>query len=221
MLTLQVEKRTILGKTARRMTREVLSAVLYGKKQESTSIQVPRAAFKKILKEAGESTVVTLTGMDKDLEVLIHEVDFDPIKGEPRHADFYVLEKGQKVKVNVPLHFEGVSNAVKNMGGILIKVMHEIEVEAEPQNLPHAIVVDIEKLGDFNSQIHVRDISFPNGVVSAENPESVVAAIAEPREEKEEDTAPVDLTAIEVAKKGKKDEEGGATDEGEQPADKK
>lgn len=217
MLTLTIEKRNTLGKANKQLPKDVMPAVLYGHKEESTPIAISRSSFKKILRDAGESSVVVLKGDGKELEALIHEVDFDPIKGEPRHADFYILEKGKKVSVSVPIHFEGVAPAVKNLGGILIKVLHELEVEALPKDLPHSIVVTLEKLENFNSQILVKDIAFPEGVISMEEPNEVVAAIAEPKEEKEEEVVPVDLSAIEVEKKGKKEEEG-APAEGATPA---
>lgn len=221
MQTLVMENRKILGKTSKLLPREVLPAVYYGPKEASTPITVSKSAFKKVLREAGESSVITLKGEGKEIEALIHEVDFDPIKGEPRHADFYVIEKGKKVEVSVPIHFEGVSPAVKDLGGILIKVLHEIEIEAMPRDLPQSITVNIESLIDFTSQIHMKDIALPSGVVSLEDPNEVVALVSAPKEEKEEEAAPIDLSTIEVEKKGKKEEEGAEASGGDTTTDKK
>jgi large subunit ribosomal protein L25 len=52
------------------------------------------------------------------LEALIHDVDIDPITNEPRHADFYIFEKGHKVEIGIPLEFIGISPAVKDFGGV-------------------------------------------------------------------------------------------------------
>lgn len=209
--SLAIEPRTTLGKTATRLPGDKMAAVYYGRKEKATPIVVSKSAFKKVFKIAGESSVVVLEGDGKKIEALIHEVDFDPIKGEPRHADFYVLEKGRKVQVEVPLHFEGESPAVKNFGGILVKVMHEIEVEAEAKDLPHSVIVDISALTDLDSQITVGDLKMPVGVIATEDPTEVVAAVSVAKEEKE--VAPVDLSAIEVEKKGKKEEEEGGGEE--------
>ncbi len=215
MFTLKVEKRAKLGKASQKLGSDVMPAVYYGHKEASTPIAVSKSAFKKLWKNAGESSVVVLTDGEREIESLIHEVDFDPIKGEPRHADFYVLEKGKKVRVPVAIHFEGVSPAVKDLGGVLVKVLHEIEIEADPRNLPHHIVVDISLLTTFESQILVKDVVFPNGVSPIAKDEEVVAAISKPHEEKV-DEVPVDLSAIEVEKKGKKEEEGEAGASGEE-----
>jgi ribosomal protein L25, Ctc-form len=184
-----------------------IPAVFYGKKEASTPISIAKIDFLKAWQAAGESTVVTLETPNGDVESLIHDVDLDPVTGSPRHADFYVFEKGHKVKIDIPLEFVGVSSAVKDLGGILVKVMHEVKVEAMPKDLPHNIEIDISSLVGFESQILAKDISIPSGVTLLENPEEVVALVSQPREEKEEESAPIDLSAIEVEKKGKEDTE--------------
>lgn len=204
--SLNFESRSILGKTSKRLPEDKMAAVYYGRKEKATPIIVSKVAFKKLFRDAGESSVVILEGDGKKIEALIHEVDLDPVKYEPRHADFYVLEKGRKVQVEVPLHFEGESGAVKNLGGILVKVMHEIEVEAEAKDLPHAISVDLSLLTNLDSQITIGDLKMPVGVSVKDASEEVVAAVTVPKEEKETEVA-VDLSAIEVEKKGKKEEE--------------
>lgn len=184
-----------------------LPAVFYGKKEASTPISVSKIDFLKAWKEAGESTVINLETPNGVVESLIHDVDFDPVTGNPRHADFYVFEKGHKVKIDIQLEFVGVSPAVKDLGGVLVKVMHEVKVEAMPKDLPHNIEVDISSLISFDSQILAKDLNLPNGVELIENGEEVVALVSAPREEKEEESKPIDLSAIEVEKKGKEETE--------------
>jgi large subunit ribosomal protein L25 len=89
----------------------------------------------------------------------------------------------------------------------LVKVLHDIEIEATPKDLPHRVEIDISSLASFGSQVFARDIKLPSGVELLENADEVVASVYEPKEEKIEE-APVDLSAIEVEKKGKKEEEG-------------
>lgn len=209
MVTLKAELRDKSQKSADIRKRGFIPAVFYGKKEASTSISVPMVDFLKVWKEAGESSVVSLVTPEGNIESLIHDVDFDPVSGKPRHADFYVFEKGHKVAVEVPLEFEGVSPAIKDLGGVLVKVLHVLKIEAMPKDLPHNITIDISSLIDFQSQILANQINLPSGVELMENPEEVVALVSAPREEKEEEAAPVDLSEIEVEKKGKKDEEEG------------
>lgn len=187
-----------------------IPAVYYGKKTESTPISLSRNDFISAWHKEGESGVVTIKTAKGTVDALIKDVDLDPISDIVRHVDFYVFEKGKKIEVDVPLEFIGVSPAVKDLSGNLVKALHEIKISADPTNIPHEISVDISTLVDFDSKIVASDLKLPSGVTLVENPEEVVAAIARPREEKEEDSAPVDLSSIEVEKKGKKEEEGAA-----------
>jgi large subunit ribosomal protein L25 len=185
-----------------------MPAVFYGKKNAPTPITIAQKDFMKIWKVAGESGVVSIKTDKGSVDTLIKEVSFNPVTDLPVHADFYVFEKGKKIELDVPLEFIGVSPAVKDLGASLVKVLHEIKISADPQHIPHDIKVDISTLIDFDSQILAGDLSLPTGVDLIELPTEVVAATARPREEKEEETAPVDLSTIEVEKKGKKEEEG-------------
>src|SRR5579872_1869532 len=136
MLSLKAEIRDQKSKPEAIRKAGKIPAVFYGKKEKSTPIVIKQTDFMKAWKEAGESTVVALETPEGVKESLIHEIDFDPISGSPRHADFYVFEKGHKVKVDVPIEFVGVSPAVKDMGGALVKVLHALKIEAMPKDLP-------------------------------------------------------------------------------------
>ncbi|MDP2642167.1 MAG: 50S ribosomal protein L25 [bacterium] len=207
MLTLKAEIRDIKVKPEVIRKTGQIPAVFYGKKEASTPISIPKVDFLKVWKEAGESSVVTLETSEGKKESLIQDVDTDPVTGAPRHADFYIFEKGHKVEVELPLEFIGVSPAVKDLGGMFVKVLHELKVEAMPKDLPHNITVDISPLANFGDQITAKDISLPTGVELKENPEEVIALVSAPREEKEEEAAPIDLSQIEVEKKGKEETE--------------
>jgi large subunit ribosomal protein L25 len=209
MLSLTVEKRESAQKLEAIRASGKMPAVFYGPKEASTSVSVDAKEFGKIWKKAGESSVIILKD-DKgnEHESLIHEVDVHPLTGEPRHADFYVIEKGKKVEVSVPLVFAGVAPAVKDKGGILVKVHRQIEIEAAPRDLPHDISVDISTLVEFSDVVKAKDLVLPKGVELKINPEEVIASIAEAKEEVEEAPAAIDMSAIEVEKKGKADEAG-------------
>lgn len=184
-----------------------IKAVVYGPKFPSTSITVDAKEFTKLFKVAGESSIITLKGLDTDQDVLIHEVQTNVVKGTIIHADLYVVQKGQKITVHVPLVFTGVSSAVKSLGANLVKVLHEVEVEADAKHLPHEISVDISALANLDDQILVSDIPAMSGVEILTAGTEVVAIAAKHVEESEE-PAVLDMSAIEISeKKGKKDEE--------------
>ena len=222
MLTLNVEKRDMKQNREVMRQKGLIPAVFYGPKEETTPVTMSLADFKKVWKKAGESSVIILKEGSDEHESLIHDIDIHPLTGEPRHADFYVIEKGKKVTVHVPLIYVGVSPAVKDKGGILVKVQREVEIEAAPRDLPHELSVDISKLVEFSDVVHAKDITLPAGVELKMDPEEVVTSIAEPKEETEEAPTAIDMSAIEVEAKGKEVKEGeeGATPAAEK-ADKK
>lgn len=205
MLTLSVEKRVKAGANAPALRRAgSIPAVVYGAHHASTPITIEARAFQKVLREAGEATIVSLAGLGEPLPTLIHEVDLDPLTSLPRHVDFYAVTKGEKVEVAIPLVFIGESPAVE-AGANLVKVLYEIEVEADPMSLPHDIKVDLSVLAAINDRICAKDLVLPAGVALITEPEDVVALVQEVIEEKEEVVAPADISAIEVEKKGKED----------------
>lgn len=206
-MELVVTKRDIKQNLGTLRKQGVLPAVVYGRSEESTPISVNRKDFEKVFRQAGESSVITLTGLGEAKDALIHEVAVHAVSGVPLHADFYAIQKGQTVTVSVPLEFAGVSPAVKDLGGILVKVMYEIEMEVLPKDLPHSIHVDISTLATLDDQIKIADLALPASAVLTLDPDEVVAMISVAKEE-EEESAPMDLSAIETSvERGKKESE--------------
>jgi large subunit ribosomal protein L25 len=205
--TLTATTREATGKAARGLlTQGIMPAVVYGPKMPAETISIPLADFQKLLRDEGESTVVEIAGLGKNIQALVQDIYRDPVTHLPHHADFYAIEKGAKVEVAVPLSFVGESPAVK-LGASLVKVMHELPVEADPSKLPHELEVDLAALEAIGDQIHVKDIKLPAGVVATADGEEVVAIAQEPAPEEPTETAAPDMESIEVEKKGKDEEE--------------
>jgi len=207
MITLKTQARETSSLKSQREA-GMVPAVMYGAKEDTTPISVSGKEFGKALKEAGESTVITLDTPKGKKSALIHDVQFDPIKSTPLHADFYIIEEGKEVEVDTPLEFVGVSPAVKELGGTLVKVLHELSIKGMPAKLPHSIEVDISALVDIESHISAKDITLPEGITLMNSADEIIASISVAKEEAEEPTEEADISSIEVEKKGKKEEEG-------------
>lgn len=209
MSILVAQKRDIFGKKLQAGRQAgSLPAVAYGAKSEAKNLLIDAKEFKKIYRVAGESTLINIKIGDESLDALIHQVSFHPVSGEPIHVDFYLVDKNKVVTVAVPLEFVGISPAVKQLGGVLVKVLHELEVEAPAKDLPHNLEVDLSKLETLDSKICVADIILPKNVTATADPEEIVASVGEAGEEVVETISePADLSKIEVEKKGKKEEE--------------
>lgn len=207
MFNLKGEIREPKIKLAGMRAQGFIPGVYYGHKEKATPCAFPLGDFKKIWKEAGESSIVVLEMPKGKINALIQEVQIDPVRGMPTHVDFYVIEKGHEVEIDLPIEFTGVSEAVKSLGGILVKVLHEVKIKALPENLPHKAVVDISSLATLDDRIIAKDIVFGKGVTLITDGDDVVALVSVAKEEVIEEAVPVDLSTIEVEKKGKKEEE--------------
>ncbi len=187
-----------------------IPGIIYGSGSTSQMITLSAKEFDKVFKGAGESTTVSVSAGGKKFDALIHEVQFDAVTYKPIHVDFLAVDTSKPITVSVPIEFTGVSPAVKAGLGTLVKVMHELQISALPKDLPHSVSVDVSSLETLDGHISVADIKLPAGVTAIAKETDIVASVAAQKEEKEE--APIDLSAIEVEKKGKKEEEAPSTE---------
>lgn len=210
-IELGAQIRTSVGGGLNKLRNEgYIPAVLYGKGQEPLSLQVSEKDFNKALKEAGESTLVYVNVDGKAYPTIINDVAKDPLTDGILHADFYKVRLDEKIKTNVPVIFIGEAAAVKDLGGVFVRNVNELEVEALPQDLPHEISIDISSLKKFGDQILVKDINLGAAVKIEADPEAIVATVQEPISEEELKASLEAPTAgvedVEVIKKEKEEE---------------
>lgn len=209
-VTLNVAKREAKKKAKALRSAGMLPGIVYGPKQEPVALEIQKKEFDKVFAEAGESAVIELAGLGAPMQVLVKDVDFSPTRGGIQHVDFYAIEKGKEITATIPLHFIGESPAVKE-GGVINRVLHEVEVTCMPANLPPHIDVDLSTLAAIGDQMHVSDLTVARGVTIETGAEEIVVLVGEPAaEEPETVTEAVDMAAIEVEKKGKGEESAAA-----------
>ncbi len=178
-IKLEVTKRD--GSAASVRAAGKVPAIVYGPKQEPIAIAVDKIVFTKTLEEAGESTIINLVGLPEDIEVLIHDVAFNPERGGVEHADFYAIERGKELTTHVALEFVGEAPVSKS-GATITKNLHEVEVTCRPSVLPSHIDVDISSLVDAESHIAVKDLIVPAGVTIENDPELMVVTVSAARD---------------------------------------
>jgi len=178
----------------------LIPAVFYGHKEKATSVAVDLGAFEKVFRAAGETTIITLKGVDGDKESLVRDVQRDPVTNRPLHADFYVLEKGKKITISIPLEFVGASPAEK-AGYIVVKALHELEIEVAPAELPQHLEVDISKMANVGDHMTAADVKLPPSGVLKTDAEEIVVSVTTFEEEKEQQApAPAAVTPETPAK---------------------
>jgi large subunit ribosomal protein L25 len=196
----------------------LIPAVTYGKKSEPQSLWINALDFSRLIKKSGESVIIDLSiGEKSGYNVLIHEMQQNPLTGNISHIDFYQVKMDEKIETEVELVFVGESPAVKEAGGVLVKSLDKIEISCLPADLPSSIEVDIANIKTFEDHIYIKDLKIPKGVEVKDDPETVVALVTPPRSEEElselEEKVVEDVTKVEGVVK-----EEPATEEAEKPA---
>lgn len=201
---LKAEKREVNSRSAKPVYRlGQIPAEVYGHNIENTHVAVDAIEFEKVLRKAGESTIIELVmpeGGSKN--VLIQDVQNHYLSSKPIHVDFFAVNMTEKLTATVQIEFVGESDAVRVLGGTLVKVLNEVEVECLPTDLPPHFEVDISKLATFDDVITVKDIPVSDKVEIKADADETVAKVQEPRDMEAEMAEEVDEAAAVAAAVG-------------------
>ena len=217
------------GKGASRRLRKqnLVPAIIYGGNEEPTAISIKLNEMVKSLEyEAFFSQVLTIT-TDKgdEHQVVIKDLQRHPAKGFPMHADFQRIVKGQKINMNVPVHFSGREDAPGTKeGGILSTLVSDIEIVALPSQLPEYLEVEVSgmEIGDL---FRLSDIDLPEGVIIFDldmedaHDRTIVNMLPPTLEEVDEDADEVDADEVPATEQGGEGAEGEAQDGDDQDAE--
>src|SRR3989344_4732656 len=218
-IELNAQKREIIGSGLNNLRKSgFIPAVLYGKGQESIPLQVSVKDFKKAFELAGESTLIFINVDGQAYPTIIHDMSRDVISDSILHVDFYKVRLDEKIKAKVAVVFQGESPAVKDLGGIFVRNINELEIEAFPQDLPHEVVIDLSSLKNIGDQILVKDLKLDSKLNVVAEIEEIVATVQEPMSAEELEKAleaqTTTIEDVEVIKKEKEEKE--VPEEGEE-----
>ena len=232
-LSIDAERRQETGKNAanRLRARDMIPAVLYGggRGTETVPISVPRKSMLNLLRKGLHDNAIfqlKLKGAEGAGHVMIRDLSVDPVTRAMLHVDFVRIQMDKKLRLKTPVEIVGIATGVKNEGGLLNVVTHELSIECLPADIPHSIPVDVSGM-KLHDSIRVSDLAPNEKLRILDAPDRVIAHVAVPKAE--EVAAPAAAEAApaaaepEVIKKGKKEEEGAEVAEkgGAKPAEKK
>lgn len=185
-----------------------IPGVLYGKDIKPASISVDLKAFMSIVEENGANVVINLKMKGGKQAALIKELQRNVLTQAPMHIDFQAISLKDTIEVMVPIHIDGVSDGVKNFGGLMEFIVREVKVSCLPTNIPQKISIDVSPLG-LGQGITIADLPKFEGVTYLQEPETLIVHVVSVTVE-EEKPAEVGAEAAqpEVISKGKKDKEG-------------
>jgi large subunit ribosomal protein L25 len=192
--TLEARPRSVVGKKSKALRRQGLTpAVLYGRGQDPQVLEIDTREASRVLGRVSGSTLVELKVGDETHQVLVREVQRDPIRRDVLHVDFLRVAMDVAIRAAVPIDVVGEAPAVKTLGGVLVMGLDEIEVEALPADLPDRVTVDLTSLTQIGQAITVGDIYPGKGVKVLTHLEELIARVtAQAAEEVEvvEEVAP-------------------------------
>jgi large subunit ribosomal protein L25 len=177
-IILEAQPRKVTGKKVKLLRQSgVVPAIMYGKDVEPTAIQLDDKETDKLLSQAGGSTLIDLKIGKKTHKVLFRAVQRDPITLQLLHVDLLQVAMDVAIRTTIPVELVGEAPAVKNLGGVLVSGVNEIEVEALPSDLVDRITVDLEVLQEIEDSITVSDLFAGKDVTVLSDPDDVVAQI--------------------------------------------
>jgi len=194
VLTLPATPRDLATKVRNLRNERKIPAEYYGKEKENLHLAIDYQTFRKVFRAAGSSSIVNLAveGESEPREILVQNVDYNPLTDEFLHLDLMQIERGKKMITKVPIRLTGESSAVKTLGGILTNNKAEIEIKCLPKDLLKEIVVDIAKLEEIGATVRVKDLEIdPKKYEILDEEETMLVTIIAPKtaEEAEEDLA--------------------------------
>lgn len=215
-VVLKAVKREVVGKQVKALRRAgQLPAVIYGRHVQPISISLEAHGTGLIMNKLTSSTLVTIELDGKEYPALVRERQRNYIKGNLTHVDFMAVDLTEKIRATVGVHFVGVSPAVKDYNGVLVKNLEKLEVECLPTDLPERVNVDISILKQIGDGIRVRDVDadLSDKVLVLNDQDEMVAVVTAEKVE-EAVVIPGVEVAVEAAapeisvERGKKDEAG-------------
>jgi large subunit ribosomal protein L25 len=171
------------GKGAARKIRMAgnIPGVIYGHGRQPQSLTVNARETERLLQGiAAGSTVIELNLNNTVSRTLIREIQRHPFKRNILHIDFQELVAGETVSVRCPIVYVGTADGVRNDGGILDQIMHELFIEVDPSSIPNHIDVDITSLKVGHS-LHVADLQLPAGITVLDDATLTVCVVQQPK----------------------------------------
>lgn len=189
-IELQTTNREILGKKVRFLRRQgIIPTHLFGRNVESLALQCDAAQLKQVLKQAGRTRLISLK-LDKVKQprnVVVREIQKNPLTGDLVHVDFYQVSMTEKIKTDIPIVLVGEAPALKSKENMLFQELNNLTIECLPDQTPPSIELDVSLFTEAEQAIHVKDIILGEGITVLIDPEQMVVKISKRHIEKVEE----------------------------------
>lgn len=209
-INITAEPRTVIGKKVNKLRREgLIPAVIYGPKA-SVNIQLENLMLRRVLRQAGTTSLVDIAVGTKHHIALVREVQSHVTRGDLIHVDFQEVDMMVLISAEAELVAVGISAPAAEGLGVATLALRSVEIESLPDALVAEIEVDFTQIATPDDVIYARDLVMPEGVTLLTDPETTVARfeyeqLEEEEEEEEDEMFMPAADAVEVV--GKDEEE--------------
>lgn len=200
--SITLSNRQVIGKKVKALRREGFIPVhYYGSGIESLSLQAFGTTLRKVVDEAGANipVQVDVEGTAGSDICFVREVQWHPVNGSLLHVDFMRVDVTERVTAEVPVVLTGQSEAVRELGGVIIQPFQTLPVDALPLDMPEAVTIDVTSLREFGDAIRVGEIELEGDVVILRDDDDLLVTVQQPRVEEEETVADEELEGEELA----------------------
>lgn len=208
-INLKAKKRENMSRATTKQIRQegFIPAIVYGKEKEPQTVSVNNIELLKTVRDEGRNAIISLDIENADsVDVMLHEYQTDPVKGDVIHVDFYVVDMSEEMDVAVALRLEGEAVGARE-GGVLQQPLYELQVRAKPRDIPEEITVDVSELA-IGESISIADLPTSDKYELIDDAETTIAVVLAPEAEVEKTDEEVDFSAEPELVGAKDDDEG-------------
>lgn len=184
---LSLEKRVATGKQLKSLRAEgQIPSVVYGGETPILTTSSYNTT-EKVLNEAGYHSPIQLDLDGKAQLAIVKNIDIDPVSRRIINVEFQAVSADEIVEAITPIkvvNFDASEASRKHY--VLLQVMEDVEVKAQPTNLPQELIVDGAKLAELDDKLTLADLQLPNGVELADKElaeNTVIANVYDPAAE--------------------------------------
>jgi large subunit ribosomal protein L25 len=190
-----LNKREVTGKKASKLVNQsIIPAVIYNEKTESHNVQLTLKEANWLANNATSTTILDVELNGKMAKAVVKDIDYSPRTGDVRHVALFQIDESKEMIFTIPFTLTGISPAVKNNLGILVKALPALDVKCKLSDLVPEIVIDISYLEHPGQTIAVSDIPLPKGMSlpNEEHAKSAIVTITQLQKVEEITTTPVE-----------------------------
>lgn len=169
------EIRETFGKGAARKLRASgrVPAVLYGHGTDPQHLSLPGHDVFLLVRKANALVELDIAGEPQ--LALVKDVQRDPVRQIIEHLDLVVINRNERVQVDVAVHVVG-----DPISGTIVELdAKSLTLEVLATSIPEGVEINVEG-AEEGTRVYAKDVALPSGAVLLSDPEALVVDVIAP-----------------------------------------